>query len=408
MSDPFIDPLDTAPILRPTPSVKPQESGTATDFAGILAQKMRQEPSPILTPESLNHRPNADLFRTMPTAVPAEVPQNTTQETNPQNSGIQTYSQKPEMNPFHNRAVNTGSSLTSLGKEPVEASPYPANLRELLGAPASPPEASQPPAVELPKTPPPPAGDPLQKNPTPAVKSDSSLSPKYKVKRGDTLSHIVARALKEKGDSFTRKDVYRLVQVVADKNGITNPNRIRIGQTVDLSPIRSKEPARPQESSSKTAQLEELQAPAHGPIISRFGMRNHPIFNEERFHNGIDIAMDIGTPVHPVKAGVVSFSGEISGYGRVVDVDHGNGTITRYAHLSERRVKAGDQVHTDTLLGASGETGLTTGPHLHFEVRHQGQAIDPLTVMAPESIEKPPAAPVPVQLARDTKPKSPA
>lgn len=118
----------------------------------------------------------------------------------------------------------------------------------------------------------------------------------------------------------------------------------------------------------------------HREISSGFGSRIHPIFGERRFHAGIDIPMPEGTPVRAAGEGVVVFAGHQRGYGNVVVVEHADGYTTRYAHNSKLKVEEGDAVTADTVLAESGSSGWTTGPHLHFEVRKAGEAVDPTTV----------------------------
>jgi murein DD-endopeptidase MepM/ murein hydrolase activator NlpD len=115
-------------------------------------------------------------------------------------------------------------------------------------------------------------------------------------------------------------------------------------------------------------------------VTSGFAMRLHPIFQNWRQHRGVDYAAPTGTPVRTVGEGVVSFSGWQNGYGKVVVVDHGNQRDTLYAHLSRLDVVKGQRVAQGQLIGAVGSTGWSTGPHLHFEFRIDGQHQDPLSL----------------------------
>jgi murein DD-endopeptidase MepM/ murein hydrolase activator NlpD len=112
--------------------------------------------------------------------------------------------------------------------------------------------------------------------------------------------------------------------------------------------------------------------PVHGPVISPYGGR------DGRRHEGVDIGSPVGTPVLTPLAGKVSFVGTMSGYGLVIDVDHGNGLTTRYAHLSRQDVRVGQAVSQGDVLGAVGMTGRTTAPHLHFETRVGGVPRNPV------------------------------
>lgn len=114
-----------------------------------------------------------------------------------------------------------------------------------------------------------------------------------------------------------------------------------------------------------------------GRLSSAFGWREHPVTGGVKFHSGVDIAMPEGRDVPAARAGEVTFAGEQGGYGLTVVIDHGNGVSTRYAHLSELRVKEGERVADGQTIGLSGATGRVTGPHLHFEVLEHGRPVDP-------------------------------
>jgi murein DD-endopeptidase MepM/ murein hydrolase activator NlpD len=117
------------------------------------------------------------------------------------------------------------------------------------------------------------------------------------------------------------------------------------------------------------------------PVNSEFGWRIHPIYGDERFHAGVDLAATEGTPVRAADGGTVTFSevsgSMTSGYGQMVIIDHGNGRETYYAHLSTMDVKEGQQIAPGDVLGNVGSTGGVTGAHLHFEVRENGEPVDP-------------------------------
>lgn len=112
-----------------------------------------------------------------------------------------------------------------------------------------------------------------------------------------------------------------------------------------------------------------------GSITSKVGMRIDPIDGLWRQHNGIDIAIPTGTPVKPIAAGVVVYSGSRSGYGNTVLVEHDNGVVTLYAHNSNLMVTQGQAVTPASVLALSGSTGRSTGPHLHFEAWQSGNNI---------------------------------
>jgi murein DD-endopeptidase MepM/ murein hydrolase activator NlpD len=124
--------------------------------------------------------------------------------------------------------------------------------------------------------------------------------------------------------------------------------------------------------------LDSWSSPVAGAVVSGFGYRTHPVTGEDRLHTGVDIDADEGDPVHPVATGVVIWAGESNGYGNLVIVAHPAGLATLYGHLSRIDVVVGDRVTRDDLLGAIGSTGLSTGAHLHLEVRVDGEPVDPL------------------------------
>lgn len=114
-----------------------------------------------------------------------------------------------------------------------------------------------------------------------------------------------------------------------------------------------------------------------GIITSAFGFRKHPVRGKVRHHNGIDIAAKHGTPVLAPAAGRVIFAGVKGGYGKVIEIDHENGYTTLFAHNSSLLVKVGDLVEFNSVIAKVGSTGLSTGPHIHVEVRQNGTLINP-------------------------------
>ena len=117
--------------------------------------------------------------------------------------------------------------------------------------------------------------------------------------------------------------------------------------------------------------------PCGGEITSGFGYRIHPILGYSRFHSGLDFGADYGTPVQAPAPGKVLFAGWYGGYGQAVILDHGSNITTLYGHTSEIYVTEGQIVQRGTPIAAVGSTGLSTGPHLHFEVRVNGTPVDP-------------------------------
>lgn len=287
----------------------------------------------------------------------------------------------------------------------------------------------------------------------------------YTVKRGDTLSHIVASELRAAGKTATRKDIYGAVSEVARANNLSDPDAISPHQKLDLSPLAAftqskssdalqtvqprvaasaipaaqskpqhpiladRESARLLRSAAavranadetlrhaaaalelllqdgprvgfasarpagaaKSAALAAPLAAASQPwapllsepawLSSNFGARKDPFTGRRAHHDGVDLAAGAGADIFPLMPGTVTFSGWKRGYGNVVIVDHGQKIETLYGHNDENLVAAGDQVDQTVSLGKVGSTGRATGDHLHFEVRKDGKAINPISFM---------------------------
>ena len=118
-----------------------------------------------------------------------------------------------------------------------------------------------------------------------------------------------------------------------------------------------------------------------GYMSSGFGMRTHPVLGGRRSHKGIDLAAPTGTPVYATADGVVSKAQRFSSYGLYVSIEHGAQLQTRFAHMSRLAVAAGERVKKGDIIGYVGSTGRSTGPHLHYEVRIAGQAVNPVPYM---------------------------
>ncbi|MGA7804073.1 M23 family metallopeptidase, partial [Bradyrhizobium sp.] len=125
------------------------------------------------------------------------------------------------------------------------------------------------------------------------------------------------------------------------------------------------------------------QVPYRKPVVgeveftSGFGVRTDPFLGRPAMHTGLDFRAQIGDPVRATANGKVVSAGWSGGYGRMVEIDHGNGLATRYGHLSEINVKVGDVIKIGQVIGEVGSTGRSTGPHLHYETRIDGEAVDP-------------------------------
>jgi murein DD-endopeptidase MepM/ murein hydrolase activator NlpD len=136
------------------------------------------------------------------------------------------------------------------------------------------------------------------------------------------------------------------------------------------------------ESYLRDSGLAERALPSGRPveeswISSRFGQRIDPLNGRSTLHEGIDLAGKAGSEVRAVAAGLVTWSGRYAGYGELVELDHGNGYVTRYAHNRENLVAVGARVDKGQPIARLGSTGRSTGPHVHFEVLHEGRPVNP-------------------------------
>jgi len=131
-------------------------------------------------------------------------------------------------------------------------------------------------------------------------------------------------------------------------------------------------------------------SPAPGSkISSRFGSRRDPFTGRRAVHGGLDYKAKRGTPIMSTAKGRVTKAGRLGGYGKLVEIDHGGGITTRYAHMSRIHVRVGQKVNRGDMIGRVGSTGRSTGPHLHYEVRRKGRVLDPLTFVRLEKKLKP-------------------
>jgi len=415
MVDPLLDPLDTMPVDRPTPKAayRYRESTQATGetFGDILSQKIDRQPTPVMTPDALRvpeikPKPknnisvaqNNQQVTTNPNQLAASSSDSSNQEVKAQS--IVEPSPTPELKPSDILPINLLDILNLQidNKKPEEPKASKSQVTPEKTAVADALDVK----VEQPKT------EIVDRQaPSQAITNQETVKQElarqeivkqetsqhdstYIIQSGDTLSHIVSSSLRESGQEYSTRDVYQLVNMIAAHNEIDNPDRIYAGNQIDLEPLYSGQFIAQETKPQHTAMAGELQSPVKGYITSGFGLRNHPISKQEHFHNGIDIGVPTGTPVTPVQSGQVVFSGEKGGYGQVVEIDHNNGMRSVYGHLSDLMVKTGDRIEANDVIALSGNTGRTTGPHLHLEIHRDGRVIDPLTVISRNEIENTP------------------
>jgi LysM repeat protein len=190
----------------------------------------------------------------------------------------------------------------------------------------------------------------------------------YKIKDGETLWDLA---------SLYEIDFDDLLYI----NNLTSPDKLKLGQQIILpgvEVIKLQNPSEPKKVAAKTASSASLSRgiwPASGSVTSKFGQR----WGKE--HNGIDIGASTGTNVKAFMAGKVTYSGWESGYGNLVIINHGNGLQTYYAHNSKLLVNIGQSVDSGSIIAKSGNTGNSTGPHIHFEVRKNGTPVNPYSYL---------------------------
>ena len=136
-------------------------------------------------------------------------------------------------------------------------------------------------------------------------------------------------------------------------------------------------PGGPARSLPPVVLQDEIHVPVHGAVSSPFGSRADPFSGAAKFHHGVDIAAPSGTAIKAAAAGKVVFSGQLAGYGNLLEVDHGNGWVTRYGHNAANLVSLGDEIVAGQPIALVGSTGRATGAHLHFEVRRAGKPVNP-------------------------------
>ncbi|RYE59488.1 MAG: M23 family metallopeptidase [Hyphomicrobiales bacterium] len=146
-------------------------------------------------------------------------------------------------------------------------------------------------------------------------------------------------------------------------------------------------------ATQRTTATTSVAVPSRTPLdsyraSSNFGMREHPVIGGLRAHKGIDMAAPTGTPIYATADGLVSKAEWFSSYGNFISIGHGGDLETRFGHLSRIAVTAGQRVRKGDLIGYVGSTGRSTGPHLHYEVRVAGQAVDPTSYMSESGAER--------------------
>jgi murein DD-endopeptidase MepM/ murein hydrolase activator NlpD len=137
----------------------------------------------------------------------------------------------------------------------------------------------------------------------------------------------------------------------------------------------------------------DVSIPSINPVeamrmTSQYGYRTDPFQGRRKNHKGLDIAGPVGTPIYATADGIIGRAQWVSGYGKYVEVEHGNAIQTRYGHLSAMNVMSGQRVKQGDIIGFMGSTGRSTGSHLHYEVRIAGEAINPTAFLSPQTVDQ--------------------
>jgi len=196
---------------------------------------------------------------------------------------------------------------------------------------------------------------------------DQHLSLEGEVAPDDTFDIVVAHKRATSGESETGNLMYAGLE----RNGKPRAQLLRWGDNGQF--FEASGMGKQQASSG-------MVSPVAGRMTSSYGMRRHPILGYARMHAGIDFGAPSGAPIYAVSDGVVAFAGRRGGHGNYVRLSHGGGLGTGYAHMSRIAVSAGTQVRTGQVIGYVGSTGLSTGPHLHYELYQNGRTVNPLSV----------------------------
>ena len=194
----------------------------------------------------------------------------------------------------------------------------------------------------------------------------ANLSP---ISRDENMLGIGGGSFDNSVDFLNNPTEEKLKQVLSLVDNVTRKVAFEKEQYVEIS-------AKLKENKKLFAAIPAIR-PCLGRVTDGFGMRMHPILHILRMHEGIDFEAEVGTPVYATGNGVIKFVGHRGGYGLAVEINHGFGYETVYAHLSKAEVKEGQRVKRGQEIAKTGDTGLSTGPHLHYEVRHNGIALNP-------------------------------
>lgn len=194
----------------------------------------------------------------------------------------------------------------------------------------------------------------------------------------DVFAQVIADAVARQGGVGLAKSIEDSLMSVADAQpkAETATSGVKVAY---LQPVPSvgKKASAPAGVGATDDALSSLLVEGRSRVSSGFGIRRDPLHGRHKFHHGLDVAAPEGADIRAVRSGTVTFAGERRGYGNVVEIDHGDGMSTLYAHASVINARVGDHVNEGQVIAEVGSTGRSTGPHLHFEVRQADRVVDP-------------------------------
>lgn len=202
------------------------------------------------------------------------------------------------------------------------------------------------------------------------IKIPENTVQKHKIKSGDSLYEIAEKY---------NVSISELIKT----NNIKNPDRIYAGKSLVIPTMRN---ANDYQLVSRKQTMNYIW-PVQGKISSDYGWRDHPIYKTRSFHTGIDIAVPYGTPVYASESGIVEFCGWSEGYGNLVIIRHRDKALTYYGHNLKILVKKGDAIKQGKIISLSGNSGVSTGPHLHFEIRVDNKYTNPMRYLNTKYLE---------------------
>ena len=210
--------------------------------------------------------------------------------------------------------------------------------------------------------------------------------------KNEKINHIekdrgIIKISEEEGESIKNTGIIRIRDNIADINTKKDMESISLSRTESFKGKVRENINEKDRADNQNIQIESIESKGFGKILwpvkygkitSKFGNRNHPVLKSVKFHRGVDIAVSIGTPVYSGIKGRVTFAGRKGNYGNLVEIEGNDGIKVRYAHLNSIDVVTGQKVSDGEKVAETGNTGMSTGPHLHYEIIIDENPVNPL------------------------------